>query len=135
MIVMVYDVTKRNTLTHGVRDWVNELKKNCDDVRNLLLVLVGNKVDVESHREVDKIEAQEYAKELGALYCEASAKTGLNVEKIFTGICAEIDENKNIKKNLVPSTPIKNNSNRITLEESPKPPNRSRCCNHVTDSC
>ena len=106
MIIIVFDVTKRSTLNYDVKNWMNELKKNCD-VNDLLLVLVGNKVDIENKREVDKIYAQQFAKTLGAIYWEASAKTGFNVEELFADICETIDENEHIKESLVPKPAIR----------------------------
>jgi len=134
VIIVVYDVTQRNTLTNGVRDWYEELKKNCEDINNLMLVLVGNKIDIEDQREVDKIEAEQFAKKIGAFYWEASAKTGFNVEEIFTDICSKLDENKHIKNKLFPSNPKINGRERLTvksksgknLESKPEP--KGRCC-------
>jgi Ras-related protein Rab-14 len=46
-------------------------------------MLVGNKADLEDQRDVSFEEAQQFAKENGLLFVEASAKTGSNVEEAF----------------------------------------------------
>ena len=52
-------------------------------------IMVGNKNDLEDQRKVSTEEAQSLAEENGMLYLETSAKTGENVEKLFTNL-AEI---------------------------------------------
>ena len=56
------------------------IKKNNKD--NIPIVLVGNKCDLESKRQVNKQDALDYSKTIGAKYYETSALT---------------DENKNCK--------------------------------------
>ena len=41
-----------------------------------MLVIAGNKCDLDKRRQVDKGEAEAYAKEVGAVHMQASAKTG-----------------------------------------------------------
>ena len=59
---------------------IKRIKKNNKD--KLPIILVGNKCDLENKREVDKKDAIEFAKSIGAKYYETSALT---------------DENKNVK--------------------------------------
>jgi GTPase SAR1 family protein len=54
---------------------------------NIVIALVGNKLDLQANREITKEEAQQYATESSLLFLEASAKTGENVVDIFTEIC------------------------------------------------
>ena len=76
----------------GVRDWVHELRVNGPD--DAVLVLVGNKRDKENVlREVDEHEAKQYADKIGALFFEASAKTGENVMNIFITACSSLNKN------------------------------------------
>lgn len=46
-------------------------------------VLVGNKVDQYYEREVSMQEGKALAKQFGCEYIEASAKTGISVQKVF----------------------------------------------------
>ena len=64
----------------ALKSKVSRINKN--NKGNNPIVLVGNKCDLESKREVDKQNAMDYAKSIGAKYYETSALT---------------DENKNVK--------------------------------------
>jgi len=94
VVLLVYDVTNRETFAGGIKTWIKQLKEHCD-LNELLLVLIGNKVDLEFLREVDESEAREYARSIGAIYWETSAKSGLNVEEVFANICSELEERGN----------------------------------------
>ena len=51
--------------------------------------MIGNKIDLED-RQVTQEQAQEKAKELGVLYMEVSAKSGLNIKELFKSIASKI---------------------------------------------
>jgi len=53
-------------------------------------VLVGNKCDLESDREVPKEKGEELAKEIGCQFMESSAKTKVNVTEAFHELVREI---------------------------------------------
>jgi Ras-related protein Rab-5C len=65
--------------------WVRELKGQAN--KDIVICLVGNKLDLVGSREVGTEEALGYAREEGLLFLEASAKTGESVGDIFTEIC------------------------------------------------
>ena len=93
IILVVYDVTNEQSMLKGVRDWVHELRVSGPD--DAVLVLVGNKRDKENVlREVEEDAAKEYAEKVGALFFEASAKTGENVMNIFFSACNSLNRNK-----------------------------------------
>ena len=50
----------------------------------MVLVLVGNKIDLEKQRKVSTEEAKKFAQTNGLLFVETSAKTGLNVYTCFS---------------------------------------------------
>jgi len=84
--IVVYDITKKNTLT-GAKNWIGELKEK---QVNCVIILVGNKVDLNKNRTIDADEVKEYARVNHLIHIESSAKTGHNVEEIFNIICKEI---------------------------------------------
>ena len=51
-----------------------------------MIMLVGNKLDLEANRKVPRELAEEYAQGEGLLFAEASAKTGEGVEELFVEI-------------------------------------------------
>jgi len=65
---------------------VKELQKQADS--NIIISLVGNKVDLAEHRAVSVQDAQSYADDNGILFIETSAKTAVNVNELFVSIGA-----------------------------------------------
>jgi len=77
--VVVFSVTDRGSF-YDVNHWLRELK-SC--VGSVPMVLVGNKCDETSKREIQSSEGMDLANHLGIPYIETSARTGSNVEKVF----------------------------------------------------
>ena len=80
IIIVVYDVTIKDSFTH-TSHWVNETKDLKKE--DAIFVLVGNKIDLETNRQVSIKEAEEFAKQNDFLFFEVSAKTGVNVHELF----------------------------------------------------
>lgn len=62
-------------------DWVKELRTQVD--RNLPIIVVANKSDLESNRQIALEEGENYARSLGVDHFSASARTGHNIKEIF----------------------------------------------------
>lgn len=77
---IVYDVTKSDSFD-SVSYWIRELKTNVEE--NIVILVCGNKIDMEDKRTVEYSTAQNMAQENGALYAETSATTGTGVERMF----------------------------------------------------
>ena len=67
---------------------MNEVEKNASD--NISRILVGNKCDLESQRQVTKEEGQELAEHFNVRFLETSAKECMNVEDAFTMMTREM---------------------------------------------
>ena len=78
--LLVYDTTRRGTYNH-LASWLADAKNLTNP--NTVLMLIGNKIDLEDQRDVTFEEANNFAKENGLIFLEASAKTGENVEEAF----------------------------------------------------
>lgn len=92
--ILVFDITNRESFD-GLDNWVWEFQEK---VWNVPLVLVGNKVDLED-RVVEVEEARNYANQLNALYLEVSAKSGVNIEQLFSTViecCLHEDKYKTV---------------------------------------
>ena len=69
--VIVYDVTQKASF-EKVKSWVTLLKKNID-LRTAVVMLVGNKSDLEQNRKVTEGQGRDLADKLGFLFAETSA--------------------------------------------------------------
>ena len=85
--LLVYDVTRKETFEHLPR-WVEEIKRNA--VPNIVIMLVGNKADLTSSRQVTTEQGAEFAKENHMIFVESSAKDAFNVDVAFTSTAQEI---------------------------------------------
>lgn len=78
--LLVYDITDRDSFTK-VRNWVTELREIVG--KDIVLVIAGNKSDLEKQRQVSDDDAKQYAQSVGAIHMNCSAKTGKGVEEAF----------------------------------------------------
>jgi len=89
--LLVYDVTKQATFQNCVK-WMEELRQNAEP--DIVIMLVGNKVDLAEKdpqsRQVFWDNANEFARQHGLYFSEASAVTSHNVKHIFEHLLQEI---------------------------------------------
>jgi Ras-related protein Rab-2A len=89
--LLVYDVSRRQTF-ENVQNWLNDIREQADE--NIVICLVGNKLDLVDNRQVTSEEASQWAKENGIVrFVETSAKTGKNVVKAYEEVAQLIHEN------------------------------------------
>lgn len=81
--IVVFDLTRKDTLD-CIGEWVKDARKGAPEV---LLYLVGNKVDLLEDRIVNPKSAERVRTNLNILgYMETSAKDGTNVKELFQTI-------------------------------------------------
>eukprot|EP01132_Coremiostelium_polycephalum_P002845 gene2845-3536_t len=78
--LLVYDITRRITYNH-LTTWLTDARNLTNP--NTVIMLIGNKKDLEGQRDVTFEEASAFAKQNGLIFVESSAKTGENVEEAF----------------------------------------------------
>ncbi|PRQ48598.1 ras-related protein Rab11D [Rosa rugosa] len=129
--MLVYDITKRQTFDHIPR-WLEELRSHAD--KNIVIILIGNKSDLEDQRAVPTEDAKEFAQKEGLFFLETSALESTNVESAFLTVLTEIFNIVN-KKHLAASE-NQGNGNPASLSGKkilvPGPaqviPPKSKCC-------
>ena len=95
-IILIYDVTSLKTF-ENIKSWVTQIHEEISD--KVVIYLVGNKVDKEEERKVSTAEGKKLADELGLPFIETSAKTGDNIENLFSDMIEDLDkEFGNIQK-------------------------------------
>ncbi|KAJ6484977.1 P-loop containing nucleoside triphosphate hydrolase protein [Mycena vitilis] len=88
--VLVYSVSSRNSFDM-IQIVYDKIIDFCG-VANIPCVIVGSKVDLDKSRQVKPEEGQKLAKDNDAAFVETSAKTNINVGKVFEQCLSEIEK-------------------------------------------
>jgi len=101
---LVYDITRKTTFEQ-LEFWLGLLRDNTTP--DIKIVLVGNKKDQESQREVSFEQGKQFAEAHGLFdFVETSAKTGEGVLEIFKKIAVSL-YNENLNKQKVAPSGVK----------------------------
>eukprot|EP00039_Didymoeca_costata_P018138 m.332250 g.332250 ORF g.332250 m.332250 type:complete len:214 (+) comp16908_c0_seq1:103-744(+) len=90
--LLVYDITRRDTFNH-LTTWLDDARQHSNS--NMVIMLIGNKTDLDSKRAVTKEEGEAFANDHGLVFMETSAKTSTNVEEAFINTAKQIYEKIN----------------------------------------
>ena len=86
--IFMYDLTRDFTLLH-IKEWMIILKESIK--AKIPILMVGGKADLVEDRKTSKELAEKFEKEYGFIdHIECSAKTGHNVDNIFTSLTLSI---------------------------------------------
>ena len=81
LAILVYAIDEKNSFIH-LDSWLNEIRTHGNPDINIFLI--GNKVDLENKRVINKELAQDFVEKNNAkLFLETSAKTGFNAQNVF----------------------------------------------------
>ena len=83
-VLLIFDVCDRKSYER-IGFWMDELKQN-NEIEQLYIILVGNKIDLEEKRVVTREEAEKYAEDNNINYLEVSAKTGEGILDLFNEV-------------------------------------------------
>ncbi|CAJ0583487.1 unnamed protein product, partial [Mesorhabditis spiculigera] len=89
-VMCVYDLTNEKSFENLENYWIKEIQRHAP--QNAVLMLVGNKADLEEERKVDFERAERLASKLGVSLYEVSAKTGINCEEAFVTLAGAMRE-------------------------------------------
>ncbi|XP_040566688.1 ras-related protein Rap-2c [Lepeophtheirus salmonis] len=93
--VVTYSLTNHQTFQDikTMKDQITRVK----GTERVPILLVGNKVDLESQREVPTVEGMALAQIWGCSFVESSAKNRMNVNEVFAEIVREMNLKSNAK--------------------------------------
>ncbi|TIA92686.1 hypothetical protein E3P99_00454 [Wallemia hederae] len=114
--VVVYDVTNQNSYDNTSK-WIEEVR--AERGNDVIIVLVGNKVDLSDGERVDTNKAKEYCDENGLMFIETSAKSGQNVKQLFKRIAMALPANEEDTKQAA--------NVKINVESDDSQANQSNC--------
>ncbi len=95
--IVVFDLTDRETFI-SVRQWIKEIKLFCSP--DIIITLVGNKIDLKDKRAVSYEEANKFAKDHDINYFEVSAKDNKQIIAMFEKITETITDKFIINRDL-----------------------------------
>ncbi|EJW77820.1 Ras family protein [Wuchereria bancrofti] len=85
-VMCVYDLTDERSFDNLRNYWLKEIRLHAPS--NAVLMLIGNKADLEDKRMVNFERAERLANQLGVSLYEVSAKTGINCDDAFYNLAA-----------------------------------------------
>ncbi|RXN08676.1 autoimmune regulator [Labeo rohita] len=86
--VVVYDITNVNSFQLTSK-WIDDVRTERGS--DVIIMLVGNKTDLEEKRQITIEEGEQRAKELNVMFIETSAKTGSNVKQDSSGSMSRVE--------------------------------------------
>jgi Ras-related protein Rab-21 len=122
--LLVYDITDNNSFVK-VKNWVKELRSQLG--KSVTLAIVGNKIDLERNRAVNKEEAISYAQSVGAKHYDTSAKLNKGLDELFLDLSKRMLETPSSNGELGTSGDKKARNVLVDFEESQN--NTKESCN------
>ena len=142
VIILVFDLTNKTSFNVIKDYWYPQVKENAPE--NVILVLVAAKCDLENRYEVDLNEAENYAKEIDAIFKKTSALDNIGINELFQEIGKKILSNDNFNGRIVDrrtksleniefenSLNISNNKNKKKTDQKNQKANKNKdgkCC-------
>ncbi|XP_055845217.1 ras-related protein Rab-37 isoform X2 [Episyrphus balteatus] len=91
-LLLLYDVTNKVSFDN-IRAWLVEIREYAQE--DVVIMLLGNKADCGSDRQVKREEGERLAREYNVAFMETSAKTGLNVGLAFLAVARQLKCRRN----------------------------------------
>ncbi|RYG65147.1 GTP-binding protein, partial [archaeon] len=120
--LLVFDLSNKLSF-ENLSMWLSEARQNSNNP-NLVILMIGNKADLTSKRQVSAEEAGEFAKANGLTYLELSAQNCIDVEEAFVQTADEIS--KKLVSLGKPKKVASNSGNVLRLETGPAAGGRGR---------
>eukprot|EP01119_Soliformovum_irregulare_P020935 TRINITY_DN6855_c0_g1_i2.p1 TRINITY_DN6855_c0_g1~~TRINITY_DN6855_c0_g1_i2.p1 ORF type:complete len:450 (+),score=152.56 TRINITY_DN6855_c0_g1_i2:274-1623(+) len=96
--ICVYSVIDKESFNNVNKYWKKLMEVKDREITDTVpFVLVGNKIDMETSRQVTTSEGQEMAKRFKCPFMETSAKTGLHIVEVFQEVVREIKKDRALR--------------------------------------
>ena len=92
-IILVYDITVKDSFEELRNYWYKEVQENCS---NIVLGLAANKIDLFEEGEVSEEEGKKFAEEINAVFYSTSAKESVGINELIYNILLKIIETSNM---------------------------------------
>ena len=122
---IVYDITNEKTF-ENVDNWFKQAQKEAS--KEVSIILVGNKCDLENERKISKEKGEEKAKTLNCPFFETSALSKIKIEDIFTEMINNIFEKTGGGKNDEDDIEIINDNDNAVNLDAKEQPKKKGCC-------
>ena len=93
-IMLIYEINSKQSFD----DIKKYYEKNLEFFSQVCCILVGNKLDLSKNRQVNKVEAEEFAKNNKIPFLEVSAKENINIKETFMKITHDMLEKEKEKQ-------------------------------------
>ena len=117
-IILIYDITNSETYDN-VENWISQIKEESSP--NVIIYIVGNKIDMENERKVTTEEGKKIADDYKLPFIETSAKSDININETFEDLVERIDVVYSQLETAPGVVPI--NGNKLVKEN-----NKKKCC-------
>ena len=115
IVILVYDITNKNSFNELKNYWYEKVKENSSS--DVIFAIAGNKCDLYEKEEVEKTEGEKFAKEIGAIFHETSALNSNGINELFTDIAMKFSSpNVSSDNNIVENN--KEDKHKLTLSNS-----------------
>ena len=122
---IVYDITNEATFKN-VDKWFEQAKKEAS--KDVSIILVGNKCDLENERKISKEQGKEKAKNFNCPFFETSALSKINIDDIFKEIVNNIFERTGGPKGEEDDIEIVNENDKPVNLNTEEPAKKKGCC-------
>ncbi len=87
-VLLIYDICEKNSFL-DVKSWIEQIIENTDN-DDVVMILCGNKCDMEKERQISKKEGENLANSYKIPFFECSAKDNINIDEIFNTMAQNI---------------------------------------------
>jgi len=125
--IVVYDITSRQSFLN-TDQWIDDVRT--ERGTDVVIMLVGNKTDLDEKRQVSTQEAEAKAKQYEVMFIETSAKAGFNVKQLFRKLALSLPGESQVtsqEQGAPVQVPLTAKPNNIQLEKTQEPPKSAMC--------